>query len=232
MAPTSQARRGDARDKDLFPGFDDTPPQGDARRETEHLFRVTSSGTIGACSNCSTPITRYVNGTGSRSHYGIAGRRRVVEFRKVALPDRRRGGLLTQASVLTLTSNPNRTSPVKRGQWILQQILGTPPPPPPPDVPKLDEGQQAAEAASLRERMEVHRANPQCASCHQQMDSLGFALENFDAVGRWRTMDGTFPIDPAGELVGGRKFSSVGELKHLLGSGESKKFARPSSRTR
>ena len=133
--------------------------------------------------------------------------------------------MLTQASVLTLTSNPNRTSPVKRGQWILQQILGTPPPPPPPDVPKLDESQQAADAASLRERMEVHRTNPECASCHQQMDPLGFALENYDAVGRWRTMDGRFPIDPSGELTGGRKFADVQELKRLLGSTAARKFA-------
>ena len=98
---------------------------------------------------------------------------------------------------------------MKRGQWILQQLLGTPPPPPPPEVAKLDESPQAADAASLRERMEVHRTNPQCASCHQQMDPLGFALENYDAVGRWRTMDGAFPIDPSGELIGGRKFADV-----------------------
>ncbi len=134
--------------------------------------------------------------------------------------------MLTQASVLTLTSNPNRTSPVKRGQWILQQLLGTPPPPPPPDVPKLDESQQAADAATLRERMEVHRTRPECATCHQQMDPLGFALENYDAVGRWRTRDGQFPIDPSGELIGGRKFSDIQELKQLLGSTAAKKFTR------
>jgi hypothetical protein len=133
--------------------------------------------------------------------------------------------VLTQASVLTLTSNPNRTSPVKRGQWILQQILGTPPPPPPPEVAKLDESREAADAASLRERMEVHRTKPECASCHRQMDPLGFALENYDAVGRWRTRDGQFPIDPSGELLGGRKFADVKELKRLLGSTASRKFA-------
>ena len=132
-------------------------------------------------------------------HYEIDGVK-GAEFRQVALADRRRGGVLTQASVLTLTSNPNRTSPVKRGQWILQQILGTPPPPPPPEVAKLDESKQAAEAASLRDRMEVHRTKPECAACHQQMDPLGFALENYDAVGRWRTMDGEFPIDPSGKV--------------------------------
>ena len=115
---------------------------------------------------------------------------------------------------------------MKRGQWILQQLLGTPPPPPPPDVAKLDESQQAADAASLRERMEVHRTKPECASCHQQMDPLGFALENYDAVGRWRTTDGEFPIDPSGELIGGRKFADVKELKQLLASTAAKKFAR------
>ena len=151
---------------------------------------------------------------------------RAKSFRKVALADQRRGGVLTQASILTLTSNPNRTSPVKRGQWILQQLLGTPPSPPPPNVAKLDESRQAADAASLRERMEVHRTKRECASCHQQMDPLGFALENYDAVGRWRTMDGGFRIDASGELTGGRRFADLKELKQLLGSTASKKFAR------
>jgi hypothetical protein len=134
--------------------------------------------------------------------------------------------VLTQASILTLTSNPNRTSPVKRGQWILQQLLGTPPPPAPPGVPKLDDSKQAADASSLRERMEAHRSDPKCASCHQQMDPLGFALENYDAVGRWRTKDGGFRIDPAGELAGGRKFADAQELKHLLGTSAARKFTR------
>src|SRR5262249_37293595 len=123
-------------------------------------------------------------------------------------------------------SNPNRTSPVKRGQWILQQILGSPPPPPPPDVPKLDETREAADAASLRERMELHRTKPECASCHRQMDPLGFALENYDAIGRWRTRDGGSPIDPSGELIGGRKFKDIQELKRLLAETAAKRFAR------
>jgi hypothetical protein len=158
-------------------------------------------------------------------HYGIGGVT-GAEFRQVALRDHTRGGVLTQASVLTLTSNPNRTSPVKRGQWILQQLLGTPPPPPPPDVAKLDESKEAADAASLRERMEVHRTKPECASCHRQMDPLGFALENYDAVGRWRTQDGDFRIDPSGELIGGRKFDDINGLKQLLRSTEAKRFTR------
>ena len=148
------------------------------------------------------------------------------EFRKVKLPDHRRGGVLTQASVLTLTSNPNRTSPVKRGQWILQQILGTPPPPPPADVAKLDESRQAGEVMPLRERMEAHRANVECASCHKQMDPLGFALENYDAIGRWRGTDAGNPIDASGELAGGIKFSDGQELKQRLRSMAAKKFSR------
>ena len=209
-------------DKDLFPNFDE-PLREAMRRETELFFGSIVRQNRSILDLLDSDDT-FVNETLAK-HYGIEGVK-GTEFRRVALADRRRGGILTQASVLTLTSNPNRTSPVKRGQWILQQLLGTPPPPPPPDVAKLDESPKAAENASLRERMEVHRSNPQCASCHQQMDSLGFALENFDPVGRWRDMDGVFPIDPAGELVGGRKFANVGELRKILGSAEAKKFAR------
>lgn len=140
--------------------------------------------------------------------------------------DGKRGGVLTHGSILTLTSNPNRTSPVKRGQWILQQLLGTPPPPPPPDVKQLDESEQATDSASRRERFELHRSNPECASCHNQMDPLGFALENYDAIGRWRNTDGEFAIDASGELFGGRQFEDAKELKRLLKSAAAKKFTR------
>ncbi len=213
---------GVARDKDLFPGFNNTLREA-MRQETEEFFAYILRYDRSVLELLDSNYT-FVNEALAR-HYGMDG---VTGkgFRKVELADRRRGGVLTQASVLTLTSNPNRTSPVKRGQWILQQLLGTPPPPPPPDVPKLDESQQAADAATLRERMEVHRATPECATCHQQMDPLGFALENYDAVGRWRVRDGQFPIDPSGELIGGRKFSDIRELKQLLGSTAAKKFTR------
>ncbi len=213
---------GVARDKDLFRGFDDTLREA-MREETERFFAYILRNDRSVLELLDAKYT-FVNEALAR-HYEIDGVK-GSEFRKVDLPDRRRGGVLTQASVLTLTSNPNRTSPVKRGQWILQQLLGTPPPPPPPDVAKLDESPQAADAASLRERMEQHRAKPECASCHQQMDPLGFALENYDAIGRWRTKDGDFRIDPSGELIGGRKFSDIKELKQLLGTTGSKKFAR------
>jgi len=138
---------------------------------------------------------------------------RGSEFIRVSLQDSERGGLLTQAGVLTVTSNPTRTSPVKRGRWLLEQILGSPPPAPPANVPELPASPADAAAASLRQRMEIHRTNPACASCHAKMDPLGFALENYDAVGRWRTQDGSFPIDAAGELPDGTKFSGPAELR-------------------
>jgi hypothetical protein len=143
-----------------------------------------------------------------------------------SLEGNRRGGLLTQASILTLTSNPNRTSPVKRGSWILEHLLGTPPPPPPPNVPSLEANPVAADAVTLREKLELHRANPECAACHNQMDPLGFALENYDAVGRWRDFDGSSPVDTRGTLVGERAFSDAAELKRLLAATESKRFSR------
>jgi hypothetical protein len=156
-------------------------------------------------------------------HYGIKG---VVgsEFRKVKLADRNRGGVLSHASVLTLTSNPTRTSPVKRGKWILENILGTPPPDPPPNVPDLDEAGTEL-TGSLRERMEKHRTNALCASCHQKMDPLGFGLENFDGVGAWRTTEGRFKIDPSGELPGGEKFAGPAELRKIL-LGKAEQFRR------
>lgn len=219
-----QLRRlgGVAPDKDLFPNFDEMLRAAMAQ-ETERYFAHVLRKNRSVLELLDSDYT-FVNETLAR-HYGIEGVK-GDDFRQVSLGDRRRGGVLTQASVLTLTSNPNRTSPVKRGQWILQQVLGTPPPPPPPDVPKLDESQQAADAGTLRERMQVHRIDPKCASCHQQMDPLGFALENYDAVGRWRTKDGQFPIDPSGELLGGHKFADVQELKQLLGTTATKKFTR------
>jgi hypothetical protein len=213
---------GVARDKDLFPDFDDKL-RGAMREETEQFFSYILRNNRSVLELLDSDYV-VINEPMAR-HYEIQGVK-GDEFRKVALTDWRRGGVLTQASILTLTSNPNRTSPVKRGQWILQQLLGTPPPPPPPNVAKLDESRQAADVASLRERMEVHRSKPECASCHQQMDPLGFALENYDAVGRWRTRDGEFPIDPSGELMGGRKFSDIRELKRVLSMAASKKFTR------
>jgi len=150
-------------------------------------------------------------------HYGIPnvyGSR----FRRVSLSaDDERRGLLGQGSLLTVTSYANRTSPVLRGKWILENILGAPPPPPPPDVPSLPEnGQNGGKTLSMRERMEQHRANPVCASCHSRMDPLGFALENFNAVGEWRTADGGALLDTSGVLPDGTRFRGPGELRKAL----------------
>lgn len=141
---------------------------------------------------------------------------RGEDFVRVDLVDDERGGLLTQASILTVTSNPTRTSPVKRGVWVLEQILGAPPPPAPPNVPLLPEGEEVELTGSLRERFEQHRSDPVCANCHARMDPLGFALENYDAIGAFRTKDGAFDIDPSGELPDGRKFQTFAELKGIL----------------
>src|SRR5262249_22811015 len=139
-------------------------------------------------------------------HYGIESIS-GDEFQRVAFTDNRRTGVLTQASILTLTSNPGRTSPVKRGKWMLENILGSPPPDPPPDAPDLEATQKSQPNASLRKQLEVHRQSAVCASCHKVMDQLGFGLENFDAIGRWREADGKFPVDASGELPGGAKFN-------------------------
>jgi mono/diheme cytochrome c family protein len=147
-------------------------------------------------------------------HYGIDG---VTgpEFRRVDLATGERGGVLTHGSVLAVSSYPTRTSVVIRGKYILQNILGTPPPPPPADVPALDE-QAVGTTASLRKQMETHRTNAICASCHSRMDPLGFALENYDAIGKWRTMDGGFPVDSSGVLPGGKKFANSAEMRQIL----------------
>jgi hypothetical protein len=139
-------------------------------------------------------------------------------FRKVALDGQaHRGGLLGQGSLLTVTSYPNRTSPVLRGKWILANILGTPPPPPPPNVPSLPDKGEGGKPASVRERLEKHRKNPVCATCHSQMDPLGFALENYDAIGAWRAKsEAGSPIDSSGVFPGGAAFEGPGGLRDVI----------------
>jgi hypothetical protein len=156
----------------------------------------------------------YVNETLAR-HYGLAG----VEgeaMRRVALADPRRGGILTMGSVLTVTSNPTRTSPVKRGKWVLESILGTPPPPPLPDAGILKEEPEGAEQLTVRQRLELHRADPSCASCHKRMDPIGIGFENYDAIGCWREKEGRLPLDVAAVLPDGRSFAGPVELKRIL----------------
>ncbi len=145
--------------------------------------------------------------------YGIDGVH-GEQFRRVKLNDPNRGGVITQASVLTVTSNPTRTSPVKRGKWILETILGSPPPPPPPGAPPL--GEEPVKGKTLKERLQKHRENPACAVCHEEMDTLGFVLENFDPIGKWREEDNGLPIDPSGTLPGGVSVAGPADLKRVL----------------
>jgi hypothetical protein len=156
----------------------------------------------------------YVNGRLAR-HYGMEGIR-GDEFRRVEFTDDRRVGVLTQASVLTFTSNPGRTSPVKRGKWIMENLLGTPPPDPPPNVPELEATAKAKPNLSLREQLAEHRSNAVCASCHKTMDQLGFGLEHFDAIGQWRDKDGNHAVDASGELPSGERFAGALELSGVL----------------
>ena len=151
-------------------------------------------------------------------HYGISG---VTgsQMRKVQLPPGSpRGGVLTQGTTLAVTSNPTRTSPVKRGVFILAAILGTPPAPPPPNIPPLEEaaGSDKSKPLTLRETLAIHRSNKLCSSCHGRMDPLGLALENFNAMGAWRDSELDRPVDPAGQLITGEKFADIRELKHIL----------------
>ena len=158
-------------------------------------------------------------------HYGIPdiyGSR----FRRVVLTDEARWGLLGKGALLTITALPNRTSPVLRGKWVLENILGSPPPPPPPNVPPLKEGRDA-ERLTMRQRMEQHRANPVCAGCHARMDPIGVAMENFDAVGKWRSLDGKNPIDASGVLPDGTKFQgSRGDAENLSEPSRSLRYYR------
>jgi hypothetical protein len=226
-----------APDPKLFPGFDE-PLRASMLRETELFFEAVLREDRSILDLVDADFT-FLNGRLAR-HYGIvdtngnrAGEKGGTpgesiygdKFVRVALHGGDRGGVLTQASVLTVTSNPTRTSPVKRGKWVLEQILGTPPPPPPPNVPELADNPKAALSGSLRQRMEQHRADPSCAVCHARMDPIGFAFENYDAVGAFRSKDGKFPIDPSGVLPDGRSFRGPADLKVIL-KGKKELFSR------
>lgn len=204
-------------DPNLFPEFDEKLRLA-MKKETELLFEAILEEDLPLTTLLDADFT-YVN-EALAAHYGLPSPK-SDKFVKVSLPaNNPRGGVLTHASILTITSNPTRTSPVIRGKWILEQILGTPPPPPPPNVPEIEESKEAAENASFRERLELHRDKPDCAGCHAKMDPIGFAFENFDAVGKWRTHDGTFKIDPSGKLPDGRSFDGPTALKRHLLSGD------------
>jgi hypothetical protein len=199
-------------DRFEFPEWDDDLREAMAR-ETE-LFLDSQRRENRPLGELLTADYTFVNERLAR-HYGLSD---VYgsQFRRVALSDDRRAGLLGHASILTVTSFPNRTSPVVRGKWLLENMLGMPPPAPPPDVPELPENEQGEAPRSIRERLEQHRRNPVCASCHATMDPLGFALEPFDAIGRWRTTDDGQPVDARGALIDGTQIDGPRGLRDML----------------
>jgi hypothetical protein len=206
----TRALTGSAPDPALFPHFDNElrrAMQEETERFLDCLIRDDRS-----VQELLTADYTFVNERLAR-HYGLAGVQ-GSEFRRVSLAGMPRAGVLTHASVLTVTSGPTRTSPVKRGRWMLETILGAPIPAPPPGADDLKTS--AGRTRTLRERLEQHRSRPECASCHAHMDPLGYALENFDAVGAWRDRDGEMTIDPSGTLPDGQRFRGVAELRAIL----------------
>ena len=197
-----------------FPDFDDNLRQA-FRRETELFFESILKENRSVVELLNANYT-FLNERLAK-YYGIPN---VYgsNFRRVTLAgDSIRGGLLGQGSILTVTSYANRTSPVQRGKWVLENILGTPPPPPPPNVPPLTEDNPVGKVLTMRERMAQHRTNPACSGCHQLMDPIGLSFEHFDATGRWRNQsEGDIPIDAAGALPGGATFEGVSGLKQAL----------------
>ena len=204
--------RNVAPNSDLFPDFDDNLRQS-FQRETEMLFESILREDRSVLDLMTADYT-FVNERLAR-HYGIPGIY-GSQFRRVAIEDPERRGLLGQGSFLAVTSHAERTSPVLRGKWVLENILGLPVPPPPPNVPPLKERANGEKPRTMRQQMAEHRANPVCASCHKVMDSIGFALENFDAVGAWRDEDADARIDASGELADGTHVDGVMELRQAL----------------
>jgi hypothetical protein len=198
-------------DPDKFPQFDDSLRYA-FQRETELFFDYILRN--------DRPVTEFLNADYTflndrlARHYGIGGVKGAW-FRKVQLTREDRGGIVTHGGILTVTSYPTRTSPVLRGKWILDNILGAPPPPPPPDVPDLEDG-AAISAKDLRKALEKHRENAACASCHARLDPLGFALENYDPTGRFRKTELGVEIDASAQMPGGGTFAGPGGLKKVL----------------
>jgi hypothetical protein len=207
-------------DMRLFPDFDDNLRQA-FRRETEMLVESVIAENRSVLDLLTANYT-FLNERLAK-HYGIpniyGSRFRRVAFddpAKTGDPGQRRGGLLRQGSILLVTSYPTRTSPVIRGKWVLENVMGVPPPAPPANVPPLDDVKNVKKNAPVRERLAEHRKNPTCAGCHRLTDPVGFALENYDAVGRWRTMDGGEPIDASGTLFNGTEFSGLAGLQKAI----------------
>ncbi len=220
-------------DTEQFTNFEDELAAA-MRRETELLFMHVARNNL--------PLNELLTADYSfvdqrlAGHYGIpmAGKNSqemsAEDFVKVSLAQTPRRGVLSHASVLTLTSNPTRTSPVMRGKWILENVLGTPPPDPPPGVPELEQSEGSDGGMTLREQLELHRASPACSACHRVMDQLGFGLEVYDAIGQYREADGKDPIDANGELPGGRRFNGAAELSQMLARSEKVAFAKTVTR--
>jgi mono/diheme cytochrome c family protein len=208
-------------DADAYPEFDEN--LRDAFRQETRLFIGSQLREDRSVIDLLTANYSFVNERLAR-HYHIPN---VYgsHFRRVTFNDGVRGGLLGQGSILTVTSYPNRTSPVLRGRWLLDNVLGAPPPPPPPDIPLLNESGADTTSMSIRQQMEAHRKNPSCAVCHVRMDPLGFSLENFDALGKWRTASDGIPVDASGALPDGTRFEGIAGLRRLVASHQ-EDFAR------
>ncbi len=202
-----------------FPDYDEVLQQ-DMQRETELVFDMIKRENRSVFDLLTTNQT-FVNERLAR-HYGIPNVHGNT-FQRVQLPEGKRLGILTHASILTLTSNPTRTSPVKRGKWIMENILGEAPPDPPDDVPELEETQAERPNLSLREQLAIHRENATCASCHDTMDAIGLAFENYNVIGAWREKDGKHDVDATGQLPGGKQFDGAVELVRIL---DKRDFAR------
>jgi hypothetical protein len=205
-------------DLETFPNFDENL-RAAFQKETELFFESIVREDRSVMDLLNADYT-FLNERLAR-HYGVPN---VYgsHFRKVKLTDEARRGLLGQGSILTVTSYVTRTSPTIRGKWVLENILGAPPPPPPANVPALQDRREDGKILSVRQQMEQHRANPVCSTCHSRMDPLGFALENFDAIGKWRTTSGAddTPIDASGQLPDGTKIDGPAELRKVLAGKE------------
>ncbi|HYZ85721.1 MAG TPA: DUF1588 domain-containing protein [Bryobacteraceae bacterium] len=207
-------------DAKLFPEWNDSELQGDIKNQPVLFFREILANDLSILDLLDskwTIATRKLQKNLYGTNVKPARPNNQEQPQRIELPEgSQRGGLLGMSAVLAVSSHPHRTSPVLRGKWLLDAILGTPPPPPPPNVPALEESKAGATPATLRERLAQHRDNPACASCHSRIDPLGFALENYDVIGRWRTEDAGKPIDATGELPDGTKFNGPDQLKAAL----------------
>jgi len=200
---------------ELFPTYYDAELQSAIRYEPILFFKEIVSANLSLLNLLDSKFTILSNKL--EKHYGLTVGKTTQQPKRFDLPpDSHRGGVLSMAAVLAVSSYPQRTSPVLRGKWILEAILGAPPPPPPPNVPELKDNHQGEAPKTLRERLELHRQDPVCAGCHNRIDPLGFALENYDVLGRWRTEDSGKPIDAKGQLPDGTKFDGPDQLKAAL----------------